>query len=71
MESGKTMVPVVFDGTGGPTTELIWSIVNFWLHFKAFNVQPLAFSLLPVVYCIAIPIMLWFILKPYDFKSQR
>jgi len=50
--------------------ELIWSILNFWRHLSAFSLTPSAFSILPVIYCIAIPVTLWFILKPLLLKAK-
>lgn len=50
--------------------ELIWSIPNFWLPLPAFSPLPSVLSLLPVLYCIAIPLSLWFILKPLILKAK-
>jgi uncharacterized membrane protein len=50
--------------------ELTWSIVNFWTHSSAFSFQPSAFSLLPVLYCLLIPVISWYILKPLVLKAK-
>jgi uncharacterized membrane protein len=50
--------------------ELSWSIINFWPHSWAFSFQPSAFTLLPIVYCLLIPISVWFILKPFILKAK-
>jgi uncharacterized membrane protein len=50
--------------------ELSWSIINFWPHSSAFSFQPSAFTLLPIVYCLLIPISVWFILKPFILKAK-
>ncbi|MGN6299168.1 MAG: vitamin K epoxide reductase family protein [Ginsengibacter sp.] len=50
--------------------ELIWSVVNFWQHL-ALSVLPSAFSLLPIAYCLLIPIILWYILKPLILKAKE
>jgi len=50
--------------------ELTWSIVNFWTHSSAFSFQPSAFTVLPIVYCLLIPISVWFILKPFILKAK-
>lgn len=50
--------------------EFIWSIVNFW-QYLALNVLPPAFSLLPIAYCLLIPITLWYILKPVILKAKQ
>lgn len=57
--------------------ELSWSIVNFWMHFSTFRILPLALSVLPsafsivaVIYCILIPITLWFTLKSIILKAK-
>jgi uncharacterized membrane protein len=50
--------------------ELSWSIVNFWTHSSAFSFQPSAFTVLPIVYCLLIPISVWFILKPFILKAK-
>jgi uncharacterized membrane protein len=50
--------------------ELVWSIANFWQHM-ALSVLPSVFSLLPIAYCLLIPITLWYILKPVISKAKE
>lgn len=50
--------------------ELIWSIVNFWQHLAS-SVLPSAFSILPIAWCLLIPLILWYILKPLILKAKE
>lgn len=51
--------------------ELIWTIVNFQQHLSAFSPHPLAFSLLPIAYCLSLPIAAWHIVKPLLLKAKN
>jgi uncharacterized membrane protein len=49
--------------------ELIWSLVNFWQRPVLSNVSlPVAF--LPVLYCILLPIIGWYIAKPLLLRAK-
>lgn len=49
--------------------ELIRAAVNFWAHpFLAVASLPIA--LLPIAYCIALPIVLWYAIKPLLVKAK-
>jgi len=51
--------------------ELVWAVVNFWQHASAFSFEPSAFSLLPIAYCLLLPIVLWYIIKPLILKAKE
>jgi protein-disulfide isomerase len=40
------------------------------MHSSIFSLLPNAFSFLPVIYCLVIPISFWFILKPIVLKAK-
>ena len=52
------------------TVELIWTIVSFWAHSPAFGLQPLGLNILPIGYCLLLPISVWFVLKPIISKAK-
>lgn len=55
--------------------ELIWSILNFWKNFYTrlnSSELPLLLScLLQIVYCLLLPITIWYILKPIILKAKK
>jgi len=51
-------------------TELAWSIVNFWMHSSVLSLLPSVSSLLPIIYCLGIPIILLLNLKPIILRAK-
>ena len=49
--------------------ELIWSVANFWLHLPIASL-PISYCLLPIVYCLSLPIVLWYVVKPLILKAK-
>lgn len=49
--------------------ELIWSSWNFWPRLATFSIEPFALNL-PIVYCILLPVISWYILKPLILKAK-
>jgi len=50
--------------------ELIWTIVNFWSH-PFLPAASLVIVILPIAYCLSLPIVLWYIIKPLFLKSKN
>ena len=48
--------------------ELAWAVVNFWQHPSAFSFLPSA--LLPIAYCLSLPIVVWYVIKPPLLKAK-
>jgi uncharacterized membrane protein len=52
--------------------ELVWSIMNFWLHPYRFSFLSggLAFGIVPLAFCLLLPIVAWYGLKPFFAKAK-
>ena len=53
--------------------ELMWAVVNFWQHPSAFSFLPpdsYREAFLPVAYCLALPIVTWYVIKPVILKAK-
>lgn len=52
--------------------EFIWSIAYFWSHSSlSFAPLPVAHWFLPIAYCLTLPMVTWFILKPLIIKAKE
>lgn len=49
--------------------EFVWTILNFWQHIPVFGFTiPLV---LPVAYCLLLPVVLWYVIKPLILKAKE
>ena len=52
--------------------EFIWTIINFWSHPSLPVASlPVAYWLLPITYCLILPIVTWYIAKPLILKAKE
>ncbi|HEY5464653.1 MAG TPA: vitamin K epoxide reductase family protein [Hanamia sp.] len=49
--------------------ELVWSVINFW-HHPFLPIASLHIIILPIAYCLSLPIILWYIIKPLLLKAK-
>ena len=49
--------------------EFIWAITNFRLRLPIAFLS-IAYCILPIVFCISLPIVLWYVLKPLILKAK-
>jgi uncharacterized membrane protein len=50
--------------------ELVWSIVSFWLH-PIWPVASLPIVVLSIAFCLLLPIVSWYVIKPLFLKSKN
>jgi uncharacterized membrane protein len=52
--------------------ELLWGIINFWSHpYRfSFSLDDLALGILRFAFCILLPIILWYAIKPMFAKAK-
>ena len=52
--------------------EFIWAIINYWSHPSLPVASlPVTYWLLPIAYCLILPIVTWYILKPLILKAKE
>ena len=65
----KQWCPLCLTVQGVLFVELIWSVVNFWMHPFLLHESPVGIGL-SIAFCIALPMVVWFTIKPLILKAK-